>query len=172
MGAESVTGQLCCGKPATCQNTYRCVVRADYRNKAKNTDIQNANAHMYFPMGAFGPKAPAKSELDPNGVSAHTPGSKLDAGKNRVSLVLGGFARALEAVCRVGTFGANKYTANGWMEVPNGIERYTDAMNRHQLKEWQGELNDPDSDLMHAAHLAWNALARLDLILRAKEANK
>jgi hypothetical protein len=108
------------------------------------------------------------TEVDPNGVGAHTSGAKLDAGKNRVSLVLGGFARALEEVSRVGTFGANKYTDNGWIEVPNGIERYTDALGRHLLKECQGELTDPDSNLMHAAHLAWNALARLDLMLRAK----
>jgi hypothetical protein len=50
--------------------------------------------------------------------------------------------------------------------VPNGIDRYTDAAYRHLLKEAQGEMVDPDSKLLHAAHTAWNALARLDLILR------
>jgi hypothetical protein len=106
------------------------------------------------------------AEQDPNGKSPHEAGAKLDAGKTRMSLVLHGFAKALEEVGRVGTFGANKYTDNGWATVPNGVERYTDAAYRHLLKEAQGELIDPDSELYHAAHTAWNALARLELILR------
>lgn len=105
-------------------------------------------------------------ETDPNGKNANDPGSKLDAGKNRLGLVLGGFALALEEVGRVGTFGAAKYAPNGWMSVPGGVERYTDAMYRHLMKEAQGELIDPDSGTFHAAQAAWNALARLDLMLR------
>lgn len=106
------------------------------------------------------------NEADPNGKQANEPGAKLDAGKNRLGLVLGGFALALEQVGQVGTFGADKYTENGWISVPNGIERYTDAMYRHMLKEAQGELIDPQTELFHAAHTAWNALARLDLMVR------
>lgn len=110
-------------------------------------------------------KQPA-NETDPNGFDAHTPGAKLDSGKNKLGLVLGGFARALESVGLVGSFGLLKYTANGWMVVDNGIERYTDALYRHLNAEAQGELRDKDSELLHASHAAWNALARLDLILR------
>lgn len=93
-------------------------------------------------------------------------GAKLDAGKNRVGLVLFGFALALQEVSKVGTYGANKYTDNGWMEVPDGERRYTDAMLRHLMREASGEVCDPDTGLRHAAHAAWNALARLDLALR------
>lgn len=85
------------------------------------------------------------------------------------SLVLGGFSHALMEVIKVGTFGAKKYTPNGWLEVPNGVERYSDAMGRHWLYEMQGESHDPDSKLLHAAHLAWNALARLELMVRESE---
>ncbi len=84
-------------------------------------------------------------------------------------LVLGGFARALQAVTDVGTCGARKYTPGGWVEVPDGINRYTDAMHRHLLKDATGETHDPETSLLHAAHAAWNALARLDLMLRATE---
>ena len=49
----------------------------------------------------------------------HKPGAKDDGVKPRTDLVLGGFSRALLEVSQVGTFGANKYTDNGWMEVPN-----------------------------------------------------
>ncbi len=100
------------------------------------------------------------------------PGAKHDGGKTRPSLVLGGFARALEAVAEIGTFGARKYCDHGWVKVPNGVARYTDAMLRHYLAEQRGEDVDEESGLLHAAHLAWNALARLDLMLRADQENR
>ena len=113
-----------------------------------------------------------KTESDPNGLTANTPGAKLDAGKLRPALVLGGFARALTAVTAVGTYGAVKYTDNGWMEVINGETRYDDADMRHWLKEKIGEDSDPDTEFLHAAHKAWNSLARLDLICRRMEKAK
>lgn len=108
-------------------------------------------------------------ERDPNGKGAHQPGAKLDAGKRRAGLVLCGFARALQAVADVGTYGAEKYTADGWMQVPDGQARYTDAMFRHLLSEAAGEPRDADTGILHAAHAAWNALARLDLMIREGE---
>jgi hypothetical protein len=108
-------------------------------------------------------------EADPTGRGQHEPGAKVDAGKVRPALVLGGFARALLAVSAVGTFGAAKYTESGWVSVPNGQARYDDALLRHWLKEKTGETTDPDSELEHAAHAAWNALATLDLMLRKRE---
>ena len=109
------------------------------------------------------------NEKDPDGLNQHAPGAKLDNGKLRVHLVLGAFAHALSAVSEVGTFGANKYSDNGWLQVENGVDRYSDAMLRHYLKECSGEMNDPDSGIHHAAHLAWNALARLELMCRESE---
>jgi len=103
-------------------------------------------------------------EADPNGIEQHTPGAKLDSGKIKAGLLVD-FSNALLAVAEVGTFGANKYTRGGWQYVENGVERYTDAMFRHFLKE-PIKPNDPDSELKHAAHAAWNALARLELMLR------
>lgn len=103
-------------------------------------------------------------ESDPTGLSQHAPGAKLDAGKNRLGLVLHGFSTALLEVGRVGTYGAGKYTDNGWRTVPNGEERYTDALYRHLLAEAAGETHDPETEVLHAAHAAWNALARLALI--------
>ena len=116
---------------------------------------------------------PAASERSPCAVaSPHAPGAKLDAGKTRAGLVMGGFARALLEVSAVGTFGAQKYSPDGWVSVPRGVERYTDAMHRHLLAEAAGVALDSDSGLMHAAHAAWNALARLDLMLRVQERNQ
>ena len=105
----------------------------------------------------------ATKEVDPNGKSAHDDGSKLDAGKPDLSLLLM-FGRALTAVGAVGTFGAKKYTRGGWTSVPDGINRYTAALLRHLFKEDRESL-DPDSGLLHASHAAWNSLARLEMIL-------
>lgn len=98
---------------------------------------------------------------DPTGRDAHEPGAKLDAGKIRLALVMSGFAPALTEVGRVGTYGANKYTPNGWKDVPQAMERYQDAMLRHMTAYWGGEKDDPESHLPHLAHAAWNALAIL-----------
>lgn len=103
-------------------------------------------------------------EKDPTGKSANEPGAKLDDGKILAGL-LDDFAMALLAVAEVGTFGAKKYTRGGWQSVPDGIQRYRDAMWRHLLQE-RHESCDQDSGLLHAAHRAWNALAELELILR------
>jgi len=107
------------------------------------------------------------NEQDPHGISQHESGAKLDAGKPDASLLLM-FGKALLAVAQVGTFGAEKYTRGGWQKVAGGITRYTAALLRHLFKE-QDEDYDSDSDLLHAAQVAWNALARLELILRERE---
>jgi hypothetical protein len=72
-------------------------------------------------------------------------------------------------VGEVGTYGTIKYSPGSWMHVPDGRERYTDALWRHLLAEAAGEDPDRDSGLAHAAHTAWNALARLELMLRARD---
>lgn len=107
-------------------------------------------------------------QSDPNGLNQHAPGAKLDAGKPRVGLVLRGFSRALLEVSKVGTFGANKYSDNGWKEVPNAKSRYDDATWRHLLQEELDSV-DEESGLLHAAHAAWDALATLEKILIERE---
>lgn len=113
------------------------------------------------------------TEADPHGRDQHEPGSKLDKGKVRVGLLFQDFPRALKAVAEVATHGAQKYTPHGWLDVRDGFDRYTDAMGRHLLEDYIQEQEgsdtlDRDSALEHAAHLAWNALARLELMLRGK----
>lgn len=110
-------------------------------------------------------------EFDPTGASLSTPGTKADGGKSRPTLILRDMARALSAVIKIATDGAAKYTAGGWVLVPNGEERYEDAHLRHMLKRFLGESVDPDSESLHLAHEAWGALAKLDLYLRKQESN-
>lgn len=108
-------------------------------------------------------------ELDPQGKDSSEAGAKLDAGKPRASLVLDGFALALLEVAKVGTFGANKYSDNGWKQVENAIPRYSDASYRHQLAKASGETHDKETGLMHQAHKAWNELAVLNLMIEQED---
>ena len=107
-----------------------------------------------------------QEEFDPTGRAPSTPGAKLDAGKAPILRgVIQYFPLALSAVAEVSAHGAAKYTWKGWQTVPDGINRYGDALARHLVKENLG-MQDEDSGLLHAAHAAWNALARLELIMR------
>lgn len=106
------------------------------------------------------------TESDPHGLDAHAPGAKLDALKPRPELVQRGFANALACVTDVATYGAVKYTPDGWSQVDDGVRRYTDALYRHLSSHHRGETYDPDTGLHHLSHAAWNALAVLELITR------
>ena len=110
-------------------------------------------------------------EQDPTGRKANEPGSKLDAGK--VPLWQGCisyFPRALSAVADVSAAGARKYTWRGWEGVPDGFVRYSNALARHFAMESREEF-DRDSGCRHAAQVAWNALARLEMLLKEKESD-
>lgn len=91
---------------------------------------------------------------------------KYDGGKSPVFCgALDYFPRALAAVADVSAFGASKYAWKGWQDVDNGFERYSDALVRHLTAPATGDFFDKDSGLLHEAHAAWNALARLELRL-------
>lgn len=119
------------------------------------------------------PSTPASitpGEVDPHGMAANQPGAKMDLGK--VDVLRGAinyFPKALNAVARISEKGAKKYSWKGWMEVKDGVLRYGAALMRHLMKE-EEEVIDPELDELHAAAVAWNALARLELIIRAREA--
>jgi len=91
-------------------------------------------------------------------------GIKHDEGKI-LAACLKDFSLALLGVAQVATFGANKYERGNWQDVENGETRYEDAMWRHMLASRHEEY-DPETDLMHEAHAAWNTLAKLELKLR------
>ena len=110
--------------------------------------------------------------MNPDNLKAstlHRPGAKDDKDKPLVELVLGDFAHALEQVCQIGTFGAQKYTEHGWLSVPDAQKRYANAAGRHRLTRQKGETIDPESEMPHLAHEAWNILAQLELYLREEE---
>lgn len=116
-------------------------------------------------------------ELDPLGRDPKAGGAKLDAGKPNVWRgLLDYFPRACLAVGDVSTRGAAKYSWKGWETVPDGEARYADALARHIVKEAiEGPYDiGPGGlpDVLHASQVAWNALARLELVLRRLEKEK
>lgn len=95
-------------------------------------------------------------------------GRKDDAGKPRPTLVQRDMANALQQVLQVAEYGARKYAPGNWLQVPDAVQRYTDAMLRHQQAHLRGEVRDPESGLPHMAHAAWCALAVLELGARKR----
>lgn len=97
-------------------------------------------------------------------------GRKL--GKVRMELVFEGMPNALQALgkCMTWAIEAKGYEELDFLTVPNGPQKYRGAMYRHDQKEILGEEFDDESGLIHATHTAWNAMARLELLLREGKA--
>jgi hypothetical protein len=87
---------------------------------------------------------------------------KYDGGKMFASLPFLDFPDAIQELIKVSTFGANKYARHSWKVVPNAMMRYEDALARHFLSQFI-EDKDAESGISHKAHLAWNALATLQM---------
>ena len=109
-------------------------------------------------------------------------GVKLDAGKPMpYKGLIDYFPDALIEVAEVSRLGAEApgHIWGGWKTVPNGFERYTEAMMRHILEEVQIKQGGvalgtghehPDIELLEkrifaTASVAWNALARLQHLI-------
>lgn len=93
-------------------------------------------------------------------------------GKIRMELVFEGMPNALQALgkCMTWAIEAKGYKELDFLTVPNGPQKYRGAMYRHDQKEILGEEFDDESGLIHATHTAWNAMARLELLLREGKA--
>lgn len=89
-------------------------------------------------------------------------GVKDDGGKLRFDLIPPEVETALAEVL---TFGANKYTDDGWRTVPNAEKRYTAALGRHLNAAKRGETFDPESNLTHLQH----ALCNLTFLVALEE---
>lgn len=105
---------------------------------------------------------------------------KADGGKPDHSLLELGFPNALAFVQATLDYGAKKYEAHSWRNVPNGLERYDKAARRHKKDRdlamaWymaRGAPNyghfttDQESGLPHIAHELFNLMAVIELVLQ------
>ena len=93
-------------------------------------------------------------------------GIKYDKQKPRIFEMIEDFKEPLIEVAKVWAFGADKYAKHNWAYVENAIDRYSNALLRHML---EGDTKDDESELLHASHVAWNALARLYFIIQKQK---
>ena len=96
--------------------------------------------------------------------------TKFDTNKPKVSLVEPKF---ILGIAEILTFGAQKYGQDNWKEaIDDDIQRYKDALWRHQLAYMDGETTDPESGKSHLHHIGCN-LMFLDYFDRQnKQGNK
>ena len=80
-------------------------------------------------------------------------GKKYDEVKFRYDLIP---PEVLKALAEVFTFGAAKYAANSWQDLPDFEERYYAALERHLQAHRMGERTDQESGMLHLAHAAVN----------------
>jgi len=144
--------------PEVCES---CVNASNFdKGKSIMGMPQEANTKRVSRAG-YTERAP---ETDKLGTGA----AKHDADKTKWHLLPW---RVIEGVAKVMTFGANKYSENGWKKLAAAEDRYFSAMMRHKMLMDAGEYTDPDSGLPHWAHFACNAVF-LGYFALKKEENK
>lgn len=93
-------------------------------------------------------------------------GQKFSSSKAPLGMMMIQFPLALEAVAhrsKTGHEGKYKESDKDWMNfkrVPNALEEYTNATARHLA-----EIGEDEDFIGHAAATAWNALAKLQILL-------
>lgn len=82
-------------------------------------------------------------------------GLRFNEGKTRFDLLE---PYAIEQLAKIFTKGAEKYAPNNWLKGMPWMDVIA-SLKRHLNKFEQGEDFDNESQLLHMAHVAWNALA-------------
>lgn len=130
-------------------------------NKLAQQNISTVKGVLDFLLGDN------NSEGKPYNLTDDGTGKKYDNGKPMAGTLTDVFSRALMAVGACIEYGTHKYPdPKNWQLVNNGIKRYRDAMIRHLLKYNAGIDKDEETKLPHLAHMAWNALAILELYMQ------
>jgi len=93
--------------------------------------------------------------------TTNTEMKRYNNGKPQMSY-LGSIKDALVQLVHVFEYGTKKYDRDNW-KLGGDKNMLLDCMGRHYLKLANGEELDEESQCEHAAHLAWNALAFLQL---------
>ena len=80
------------------------------------------------------------------------------------------FPRAIQAVAEVSKDGDAKHSGavRSYLSVENGHQEFSEAMMRHIFDEIMTGPIDSEDGKLHAARIAWAALARLEIQLEEK----
>ncbi len=82
-------------------------------------------------------------------------GRKYDTGKTQYRLMSPYF---IAGVSEILTVGAKKYSADNWLYVSDGRNRYTDAALRHLYDYLKGDKLDEETNKSHLLHAACNIM--------------
>jgi hypothetical protein len=104
--------------------------------------------------GAFGDEVAAP----------RTQADKADAGKVRTLIFDQDFSEAQDVVAQVFEYGAQKYSRKSFYRI--AFDDWEAAETRHKKARYRGELRDPESNLLHLAHQAANAIVMLQLYVK------
>ena len=101
-----------------------------------------------------------------------TEGVKTNKNKPQLSILFTQFPEALKAIARCSEYGHLKYKETdadylNYQRVEEGSKAYADAGLRHRL--YRKRTTDIESGLPHAYHVAWNALAELQIWIMENE---
>lgn len=135
---------------------------------------------FYSVDGAVAPVTQVLGNLDvivnseridlPIGEPVPVAGAKHDQGKVQWGLLMGGCGLALAQIVKVLMFGAKKYAPGAWQSVPNGYQRYKDALYRHlhSVEENGPLVLDEETGLLELAHCGCCILFMIWLAVKGK----
>lgn len=103
-------------------------------------------------------------------IEDNSKGRKYDGSKPLAGTFINVFPRSILAIGAVILKGKEKYPdPNNWKKVEGAKVRYQESLMRHLVKHNMGILLDEESRLPHLVHVAWNALAILELNLMGEK---
>lgn len=148
-----------------CKGCIHHEIGDQFCGECRSCFIIGGSTGFRFSPGWSDEKKTTLEESSPHGIPLGAPGCKLSAGKPKLSFAIDGFPMALKAVSAVGQFGHEEkgYGLNSWKTVADGETEYHEARYRHQTDIARGEYRDAQSRYPHLFHVAWNALAELEL---------
>ena len=150
-------------KPRTAPNLPCSIIdRFDLPKKNNLIQVECLYCHALFLEGGDYPCLVNMNESEKQ--QKLEPATRYDAGKIPYHLFP---LDAFEEICKVMQFGAKKYAERNW-EQGMSWSRVARSMFSHFIAMCRGEQNDEESNLPHAAHMAWNAIVLLAYTLRPK----
>lgn len=112
-----------------------------------------------YDLGKQHGKTKLCGELAKHAIKTRAEGIKYDSQKPEPTLVP---PNAIESVIKILTFGAQKYSRDGWKSLDDLHRRYLNACLRHLLEYQKGNPIDDESGMPHLAHAVCSLLFVLE----------
>lgn len=163
------------------QNNFKYIYRGEEISQEEFNNLTNSSFKWFngssiraddldSVFNFFGAEKSFKGVLSDLGKEVSSEGVKTNNLKPQMSLLFKQFPKALEAIVLCSQYGHEKYKETdkdylNYTRVDGGSKTYADAGLRHRL----GQGDDLESGLPHQYHVAWNAIAELQLWIQENE---